>query len=317
MKNTQTFSILLEEIRNKTVDLRKHGLIQRCTEDFFLQSYKELKEEIEFYRIRSSDIDDSILQSTLNTFIILKSILEKIEKRESVDETYILYLKELLNKVEAIENFDIFVVNIERDVSLYCYYHQFLNSLSFILILPKVPNYLDLNMVGLLAHETAHTNQIVQEFLNSRRSERKRIGESLADLLGFILTDSLFLHSAVYLVLHVIGLENSITTGKSHLSWMARIVVLRHLNNSIWNNDRILRNKERYFERLVEGYKRISPLEAPWIAKCIREGITRKDDFLKFKIDESILININRLTQAEVEVLGKTIQFIHKVEVSS
>lgn len=315
--NTPTYS-KLEDIKDKAVRLRLAGIIKKCTENFFLIKYERLREEIELYRSWSIEIREQNLKRTLDEILMWDGILTIIELQNRVDRGYDDYFVEIFNKLGCFDDIDFWIIKWGTEHSPVCYHYPFGNDVSFILVVPESPNYLTQELIGLLAHEASHVYKTIDQFFQSTKSHRRKIGESLADLLAYILTDSLFLHSTKHFIKNIIGIENAVKTRRAHLSWMARMFVLSHLTDLIWLNREVLSRNRNYLHSLLrESAAIINPLEKPLILISIREGKDKIDEFTKFKIDESILSNIKNLSARDLEMCGKIIQIIHEIEVSN
>lgn len=315
--NSRTF-IKLEEIRVKALELQQKGIIKKSTERFFLQNYEQLREEIEFYRTSRIEISDPNLIQTHKHIVILSAILDRMEKIDRVDDDYNSYLLELLNKLGNFSEIDLWLIKLDggRGLSPYCYPFIMPNKLSFILILPTAPNYFSRSLIGLLAHEASHINESIRNLNLSKKREKRKVSESLADLLGFMMTNSLFLHSANHLIKDIIGIDNSANIRPRHLSWIARMLVLNYLNKHIWRNISVSEMNEKYLMDLQQEFQRISQIEDSVITKSIREGMGKIPDFTKFKINENVLIDIRNLSPAEVSRSEKIMQFIQDIWVA-
>lgn len=83
--------------------------------------------------------------------------------------------------------------------SLENYYYREDRELTFFLLSPS-SKYLTTDRIGLIAHETSHIHEVIERYTESIKSEKRKMGESLADILGLYVAGPLFAHSLLELL---------------------------------------------------------------------------------------------------------------------
>lgn len=299
---------LLQEIEDKSLYLSRKGLINTSTRNFFFKGSRDIKNEIKRHK-RSKIGEKIVLENIVYQMLLYKDILILIEKGITGEKFYIELLKEVIEKFNNFTDIDIFLLSLGPENYPFCYLNSYNKELTFILILPGNINYLSKKLGGLLTHETSHLHPIINRYIYSIRSEKQKVGESLADLLGLILAGPVFSYSMGYLVKNIIGLPNStIPTSQTHPSWAVRAGILYYLNKSIWTLDTTMKKIESYLNELSSIFTQVSVAEERLLGKCIREGENYMNEFIRFKIDENILSSIKALDKSELEKMEKIIQ---------
>ena len=110
----------------------------------------------------------------------------------------------------------------------------------YLLQIPSDVDYLGKDLIGILAHEIAHLNYMVREHVNLIDEQKRKIGESIADILAYSTVEYLFSHSCVYFVKNIISIDRANSSGHNHPSWVVRLSILNFYTNVIWSEDIII-----------------------------------------------------------------------------
>ncbi len=302
----------LDELKSRNDNLHEKELIIRNTHEFFQKRIDGIINEIEELK-KSEYAYDAVVESISRDIISLEEILDSAEKKEYEREIYRHFIKELLELLcersySLNADLDIIIALSSIFQSPRCYIYPSDNELTFILIINEKYNILTKDFAGLIAHETAHVNQIVQDYAISMNQLRKKIGESLADLLAFTLVGPLYIHSSTYWISNVIGIEEALRSKDWHPSWITRVNVLGKLSDKIWASAFILEKIEEYITKWIAYIDELNIQEQMLLSKCIRDGGDKIKIFNSFKIDEIAIEKLKFLKNKDINGLDTIIQ---------
>jgi hypothetical protein len=179
---------------------------------------------------------------------------------------------------------------------------------TFILFIDEAYDFSSQNLIGLISHETSHTNRTVGKYSGSFLPPKKIQGEILADVLAFFMTGPLFLHALCHWILYEVGTENSLIPTKYHPSLISRLLVLRSFIGDIWKNPHVFENISGYFLQFDSLFSELYSFEHKNIPKWNIVVQHEIDNFLKFKMDETILNKLNDIDKEEFEKLNTIYQ---------
>lgn len=299
----------LRDLKKRYKNLYERGDIIQSTYQLASEGINKLIDQISEFEKPDYPIRDDIIKSVINESILYEDILESVEKEKYRDSPYYYFIQELLWKiVDAKPKMDIIIVpsSVEYE-RMRCGHYLNKNEFTFVLVVNEKLGFLTENLAGLIAHETAHVDYMVNQYAVSIRPERKKVGESLADLLGFITVGPLYTYSMMHWF-HVIGVDNSLLLGSHHPSWIARACVINSISDKIWKNQFIREKSKEWIRKLILYLDRLSIQEQMLLIDYIKEGERELDRFINFKIDENVLGSTKRMTKKELVKLGKIYQ---------
>ena len=165
-------------------------------------------------------------------------------------------------------------------------------SVSLILLLSPVVNFLDKKLRALIAHEVAHADPMVRSFYESYYPKRRKTGQSLADALGFLLLGPAFPYSLTNYALNVRGIDQASIERSVSPSLGCRLLCLDHLNDELWNSDSVKAFSENVFQGFRGAGITISQNEHATVPYYLREGRTLVEERRDCMIDEVVLKDI-------------------------
>jgi hypothetical protein len=163
-------------------------------------------------------------------------------------------------------------------------YYREGDELTFFLFFPSV-EYMTHERIGLIAHETFHVQETVHKYTESTSPEKRRIGESLADVLGLYTAGLLFPHALSYVLLNDFKEHSLHEDFGSHSSWACRIHILDFVNSHLWETEAFRKAVHEALTRVVKN-EPPSLREDIFIARCLREYDRLKKEFSVFMFDE-------------------------------
>lgn len=289
----------LENIKIKAEELHKAGIIKDITRRFFIYRYTSLSQEIEYYIRHPELCEDWKLEGIISQIEEYNHILSVIEKR--IDERkHKKFFSEILSRFEDFDDIDLWMVRIPYKIPR-CSFFSDDGELCFILQIPEKPDYLDHNLLGLLAHEPAHIHHIVRSMVNSLKEKNRKTGESLADVLAYSIVEYMFTHSSIYLVREVLGIAKASELKGSHPSWLARVTVLRSITDELWNNSVVVRRNLAAFDKLLAISPTLSTTEELLVRDILKEARRWMNEWVKYKTDENLLSKLENLSDDEVD----------------
>lgn len=286
--NIDKFFDELNSIEIEALRLHEKGRILRSTLDLIRFQTREIREELNYVK-EDMNYEQDIVESFGGIVSIFKKLIDGAATDTKENEIRIL-TQEFLEIISEGCSIDLFLVESnDSDSPLCSFNNREKNELTFLLIFPTA-DYLNKDRIGLVAHETAHVHKNVKRFADSVLPQRKKIGESLADIFGLSMTGPLFAHSLSFFVINDIGSENASKILKNHLSFIARAEVLKHVNSGLWEGSLIRGVVLEKLERVLQG-RRPNLQEDSMISKCVNEYYRDEREFKKFRIDENRITN--------------------------
>lgn len=293
----------LENIKIKAEELYRAGIIKDITRRFFICGYNSLSQEIEYYIRHPELYEDWKLEGIISQIEEFNRILSVIEER--IDERkHKEFFNELLSKLENLDVIDLWMIRIPYKVPS-CRIFSDNGELCFILQIPEKPDYLDNNLLGLLAHEPAHIHHVIKFMVDSVKEKNRKTGESLADVLAFSMVEYMFTHSSIYLVREILGISKASELKGSHPSWLVRVTVLRSVTDEIWSNPVVVQRNLTAFDKLLTISPTLSATEELLVRDILKEARRWMDEWIKYKTDENLLSKLENLRDDEVEKIGE------------
>jgi len=242
------------------------------------------------------------LGSILSQIWEVNQVISAIKNGED-EKTERDYFLEAISRIKQFDEVDFWTVKMDVKYPS-CRIFATDNELSFILEIPKTPNYLDLNLLGVLVHEIAHIHDTVSMMTRSIDETKRKIGESFADVLAYSIVEYMFTHGVIYLIKNVIKISNASKGRSSHPSWHARIVVLKTVSDELWDNSKIIRRNVEPMEKLISLMPSLSPTEEMLVNRAIYESRNFMNEWRKFKADENLLSQLEKLNDDEIRKFG-------------
>lgn len=311
----------VEELEDRIVKLRIENSIDNITYNIFIEECERIKKEIAFFETRAKKfskisgdkIPEERIESLVRDFSILENIVKCIAEGK-IDTTREKFILELIMKLENFNKINILIVNNGYRFSPTCFPLLKGNDMSFILLIPKSPEYLSDNLVGLLAHEACHSNKIVKSFTESIFSqERRKIGEMLADVMAYSMVEFAFTYSINYYVQKILNFNDFSEIKSSHPSWSARIKLLNQVTNILWNSDILKERNNLFLQSSIESFSNQKDLEEQIVAKGYKEVNNLYQILANLKLNEYMLENINDLQINDIKEFVQTLLIIKKV----
>jgi len=293
----------LENIKIKAEELHRTGIIKDITRRFFIYGYNSLSQEIEYYIRYPEFCEDWKLKSIISQIEEYNRILSVIEERMD-ERKHKEFFNELLSRLENFDAIDLWMVRIPYKIPR-CRFLSDNGELCFILQIPEKPDYLDYNLLGLLAHEPAHIHHVVKSMVDSVKEKNRKTGESLADVLAFSIVEYMFTHSSIYLVREVLGISKASEVKGSHPSWLARVTVLRSVTDEIWSNPVVVQRNLAAFDKLLTISPTLVTTEELLVQDILKEARRWMGEWVKYKTDENLLNKLENLSDDEVEKIGE------------
>jgi len=290
----------LENIKLKAEELHTKGLIKDVTKRFFSEVCESLSFEMRYH---SEYRNEWIIQSIASEIYELDLVLSVIENKVDI-KTHKEFFTEMILKLRNYDELDLWVIKMPLNFPG-CRIFSEGDNLCFILQIPEKPNYLDINLLGLLAHEPAHIHNIVSSKVDSLNEIKRKVGEALADVLAYSIVEYMFTHSSVFLVREIIGVSKANRSRGAHPSWLARITVLSNITNEIWDSTEIIRRNSVNFDQLLSILPSPSISEELLIQEILREARAWKTEWIKYKTDENLLGRLEQLSEDETDKIGE------------
>ncbi|RLI78852.1 hypothetical protein DRP05_06025 [Archaeoglobales archaeon] len=293
----------LENIKLKAEELYSTNLIKDITRKLFLQKYNSLYQEIEYYSTYPQLYEDWKIESIISQIEEFNHILSAIE--EGIDERkHKKFFNELILKIGDFNELDLWIIRMPYKIPS-CRVFSDNSELCFILQIPEKPDYLDTNLLGVLAHEPAHIHHFVRSKIESIKEEKRKVGESLADILAYSIVEYMFTHSSVFIVREIIGVSKACESKETHPSWLARITVLRSVTDEIWSNSVIIQRNSVALDRLLAVLPLLNTSEEFLVQEILKEARMLMSEWIKYKTDENLLSKLEHLSDDEVEKIGE------------
>lgn len=226
-------SISLEEVYSKQI-------IKYETKLYFESIINNLIDELNELKCESG-VDDSILNSIGGEIRIIELSLSNIIINYNNKD----FLMDVYEKLNGNDNDFIYVKGPINTPS--CYF----NETFFFLIVPDDHDYLDVHMIGLLVHEIAHTHPFVQQYQFSMQPDKRKIGESLVDVIAYSIIEYLYSYACIhYISQKKINIE--IHRG-GHPAWLVRLIVMRDSVSLLWNESIIVQRNWDLLNPVIDG----------------------------------------------------------------
>lgn len=303
----------LENVKIQAEELYGSGLIREPTKNLFFQIHDLLSEEIEYFSNNPERCEHSDLESIVSQIEEFNHVLSTIKEKTDVKE-HREFFNEVIQRLGSFNEIDLFVIRMPYRVPR-CRF-QIEEDLCFILQIPLEPDYLNSNLFGLLTHEMAHIHPVVDSKVQSIKGEKRKIGESLADILAHCIVEYMFAYSFAYQVRNIIGLAGACELRETHPSWLARIRVLRGLMDDIWRNPYIAQRNIKIIVDLLNLLPSLSTTEELLVQEALREGKNWMSEWLKYKTDEDLLERLEYLDHDEVDKLEEIPKKIRELVVN-
>ena len=287
----------LHELKVRVKELYRDRRILISTKNLLTKYISKLEEDLNY--LKKEKIGDPEFEKIASFIISQIFLIEDILNRvgEKIDKLYIRFAEELLSKLhdnnfQTGKNLDIFIIpiNTKGMRTYFCITGQ---SMTFVLCVYNKIYPFNIDFMGLVAHEISHTEPIIDSFAASTNLERRKIGEILADFLASIMTGFLFLHSTVKWLENIQGVNNIYVETPTHPAWITRLYILKEMSKKIWKNHilRTLFNDclNKYVLDISCIISKISSNEEKILSKGIIECNNLKDNFYKYKLNESIV----------------------------
>ncbi|MBU7046139.1 MAG: hypothetical protein HXS54_06840 [Theionarchaea archaeon] len=260
---------------------------------------KILKSTLTLIRHKGKEIRDALIDITENLFEreiifeeisleleILNNLMRAINNSNAKDARALT--QEILSIITKGCSLDLFLDESAVPLpSLVTYHYKEGNELTFFLLFPR-SDYLTTDRIGLVAHETSHVHEIVQKYTESINPEKRRIGESLADILGLYTAGPLFANSLSFVIINDFGINRMHESYWHHPSWIARVTVLHHVNAGLWETASIREAVHTLLAKVLRNSPQ--PRDDLFIAKCMRNHDRHKEEFSTFRLDERRIV---------------------------
>lgn len=273
---------VIENMENKTIEFYRGKRILKSTLNLVCHRIKRIRE------ILREPGDDTfereiVLQEISEELVVLNDLVRAMTVNIPGDAKALAH--ELLSTVTAEKcHIDLYLAELGRLSSPRIYYYREGNELTFFLFFPSV-KYTTHDRIGLIAHETSHVQETVHKYTGSTSSEKRRIGESLADILGLYTAGPLFSHALSFIVLNDFKEHPLHEDFCSHPSWACRIHILDFVNSDLWETEAFKRAVHESLARAVRNEPPL-PREGLFIALCLREYDRLRKEFSVFLLDE-------------------------------
>ncbi|MFO7966792.1 MAG: hypothetical protein R6U44_04255 [Archaeoglobaceae archaeon] len=303
----------LENIKTTAQELYDAGLVGEPAKNYFVRVHHSLSKEIEYFSSNPEWCEHSDLESIVNQIEEFNYVLSTIEGEADIKE-HREFFNEVIQRLGSFNEIDLFVIRMPYRIPR-CRF-QIEEGICFILQIPSEPDYLNNNLLGLLTHEMAHVHTLIDSKVQSIKKEKRKIGESLADILAHIIVEYMLTYSSVYLIRNTIGLQGAFELRELHPSWLARISVLRGVMDDIWSNPHIAQRNIDLIINLLNLLPSLSTTEELLIQEVLREGKNWVSEWLKYKTDEDLLERLEYLDHDEVDTLEEIPKKIRELVVN-
>lgn len=276
----------IEQIENEAVELYRQKRILRSTLILIRRKGKDIRDAITD-NLEELFEKEIVFEEISRELEVLNNLMRAIKSRSAGDARTLT--EEILSIVTEGCSLDLFLDESAIPFpSLVAYHYREDDEVTFFLLLPR-SDYLTTDRIGLIAHETSHTHETVQKYTESINPEKRKIGESLSDILGLYTAGPLFAHSLTYVILNDFGIHSLHEPYWFHPSWIARVTVLHYVNASMWET-LIMRDVIR---TLLAQVLCESPQlhEDEFIAKCLRDHDRHAKEFSKFRLNEKRIVS--------------------------
>jgi hypothetical protein len=278
----------LENHETKILDLYKQEKISKSTLKLIHHQIEKIRETLNNITEKAYG-KDIILELLSRRLAILNDLIKAITNKNMHDIRALT--QEMLDIITEGHSIDLFLAESSiPQPSLENYHYKEDNELTFFLLYPRSA-YLTTDRVGLIAHETSHIHEIIEKYTESIKSEKRKMGESLADVLGLYVAGPLFAYSLSFVITNDFGTNCVSKIYDLHPSWIARVTVLRYVNSTLWETAIF---KTVILELLDNIFYCGTPQssEDSLIAKCMRAYDNHIVEFSKFKIDEKRIVRL-------------------------
>lgn len=287
---------MLEKIETEINEFYRRKKVLESTLNMFV-------EEIGFIKKYLEDSTDDlygremIIKSISKKLIILEDLFNAV-KCSATDDSELL-VREMLGILAEGYSIDFFShVSSSPLISLENIFFRGRNELTFVLLLPT-PHYLNSDRIGLIAHEISHVHRIVEKYCCSLFSDKRKIGESLADVLGLYMSGPLLTFSLSSLLINDFEKATIFKILPEHPSWISRITILKYANTGLWKTSIIEETVSETLAKIL-NIGSIPPQENLLVTKCLRENDRNSKEFSKFKIDEKRIENLKNVDSDSV-----------------
>ena len=278
--------MMIEHIENEAIGLYRQKKILKSTLTLIRRKSKEIRDAL------TDSIEDLfereiVFEEISRELEILNNLVRAIVSSSAGDARALT--QEILSIVTEGCSLDLFLdESVIPFPSLVTYHYREDNELTFFLLFPRL-NYLNTDRIGLIAHETSHIHEIIQKYTESINPEKRKIGESLADILGLYTAGPLFAHSLSFVILNDLGIHSLHESYWFHPSWLARVTVLHYVNVDMWETPTVGEVVSTLLAQVLCESPQLH--EDKFIAKCLRDYDRHTKEFSKFKLDEKRIVS--------------------------
>ncbi|MDI6916587.1 MAG: hypothetical protein QMC80_02175 [Thermoplasmatales archaeon] len=287
----------ISDLKDKVEELHNRKLIIPSTYMFLKEFLDQVEDVIKLLRKETCEerTFDKVLKHIIVRISSTEEILKSIEEGKHISNTiYLDFVKEIADKLHEKsyifdKDLEIIVVPVADTKILSSYPYLSNENFTFILFVGKDYHPLNEDLIGLVAHEVAHTEKDVG--YATINSKRRKIRESLVDLLAHMMTGILYIHSVNYWISNIVGIKKCIDESPSHPTWITRIIVINDLSKEVWTNNFLLRTTQKYARKFIKKQNVLTTQEHLLLSRCIREGEQKIERFNKYKINERLVGN--------------------------
>ncbi len=310
----------IKGLEERIAELYSKNIIDDITYSVFIDECERIKKELKYFEIQErryrkpsgEKIPEERVESLVKDFSILDIIIECIEDNK-IDTSRKEFILELIMKLEEFNKISILIINEGVNFSPTCFPLSQGKDLVFIVLIPKSPDYLSDNLVGLLAHEACHSHNIIKSFTESTFSyERRKIGEMLADIMAYAMIEFAFSYSINYYVQKILDFGNP-KRKSNHPSWNARVKLLGRVTNVLWDSDDLKERNNSFLQSSIGSFSNQELSEENIINKGYKEVNNLYGTLANLKLDEYMLKNIKDLQINDIKGQVQTLSIIQRV----
>jgi len=146
---------------------------------------------------------------------------------------------------------------------------------------------------------------MVREHVNLIDEQKRKIGESIADILAYSTVEYLFSHSCVYFVKNIISIDRANSSGHNHPSWVVRLSILNFYTNVIWSEDIIIQRNTNILWYILQHLPSLNASSANLYNAITRLQKMLQKEVVRYKIDEKLLVSLEELSEEELAHMGE------------
>jgi hypothetical protein len=272
-----------------STELLRIGKIKPITKEYCSKLCDSVDEVLGEIKMRGTT-DQEILSSTAAQIREFHLILSAI-KSETTLTDHMDYFKELISKISGISDYDLWIVLMPFKVPR-CLIYESNGKMCYIIEIPD-KKFLDSKYIGIMAHEVAHLHEVVRNHSSSRNPDKRKIGEILADAIGFCAVELLYSDCCAHYIKTEIGFQNlRVIAGNTHPSWYARVAVLNYLTDDIWSHKELRDRNSIIFKDIIAQSSGTSSIEESIISKSLKNARESMSNWIKCKESEEELLEL-------------------------